>query len=95
MQNTVALGALVFLLGLEFEVTASVLADTFKHKGEGVIDQNVGVAKAGYDYAREHFVPLGYQVEVLPQAPAVTSPGTKPSRSARSRRDAASTPPIP
>lgn len=61
MQNTVALGALVFLLGMEFEVTANVLADTFKHKGQGVIDQNVGVAKAGYDYARERFVPLGYK----------------------------------
>jgi 2-oxoglutarate ferredoxin oxidoreductase subunit alpha len=60
MQNTVALGALVFLLGLEFEVTASVLGDTFKHKGQAIIDQNVGVAKAGYEYAREHFVPLGY-----------------------------------
>ena len=61
MQNTIALGALVFLLGLEFEVTASVLADTFKHKGEGVVKQNIGVAKAGYDYARERFVPLGYK----------------------------------
>ena len=61
MQNTVALGALVFLLGMEFDVTASVLADTFKHKGQGVVNQNVGVAKAGYDYARERFVPLGYK----------------------------------
>ncbi len=61
MQNTVALGALVFLLGMEFDVTADVLADTFKHKGKGVVDQNVGVAKAGYDYAREQFVPLGYK----------------------------------
>ena len=61
MQNTVALGALVFLLGMEFEVTKEVLGDTFKHKGQGVIDQNVGVARAGYDYAKEHFVPLGYK----------------------------------
>lgn len=61
MQNTVALGALVFLLGLEFDVTKEVLGDTFKHKGQGVIDQNVGVARAGYDYAKEHFVPLGYK----------------------------------
>jgi 2-oxoglutarate ferredoxin oxidoreductase subunit alpha len=61
MQNTVALGALVFLLGLDFEATISVLADTFSHKGQAVIDQNVGVAKAGYNYAKENFVPLGYQ----------------------------------
>ncbi|HXF05725.1 MAG TPA: 2-oxoacid:acceptor oxidoreductase subunit alpha [Blastocatellia bacterium] len=61
MQNTVALGALLYLIGLDFETAANVLADTFRHKGQAVIDQNVGIARAGYDYAREHFVPLGYQ----------------------------------
>ncbi|MCX7751768.1 MAG: 2-oxoacid:acceptor oxidoreductase subunit alpha [Blastocatellia bacterium] len=60
MQNTVALGALLFLIGLDFETAASVLTDTFKHKGQAVIDQNVAIARAGYDYAKEHFVPLGY-----------------------------------
>jgi 2-oxoglutarate ferredoxin oxidoreductase subunit alpha len=60
MQNTVALGALLYLIGLDFDMAASVLADTFRHKGPAVIEQNVGIARAGYDYAREHFVPLGY-----------------------------------
>jgi 2-oxoglutarate ferredoxin oxidoreductase subunit alpha len=61
MQNTVAMGAMLYLLGLEFEMAAEVLADTFKHKGEAVIEQNVKVARAGYDYAKEKFVPLGYE----------------------------------
>ena len=61
MQNTVALGALVFLIDFQFEMAQSVLADTFSHKGQAVIDQNVGLAKVGYDYAKEHFVPLGYK----------------------------------
>src|SRR3954462_2410056 len=61
MQNTVAIGALVFLLDLEFDAAVSVLADTFAHKGQTVIDQNVAVAKAGYNYAKERFVPLGYK----------------------------------
>ncbi len=61
MQNTVALGALLYLLGLEFEMAASVLADTFKHKGEAVVEQNVRVARAGYDYAKDISVPLGYE----------------------------------
>ena len=61
MQNTVALGALVFLFDFQFEMAQSVLADTFSHKGQAVIDQNVGVAKVGYDYAKENFVPLGYK----------------------------------
>jgi 2-oxoglutarate/2-oxoacid ferredoxin oxidoreductase subunit alpha len=59
MQNTVALGALLFLLGLDFEVAVQVLTDTFTHKGKTVVDQNVNLARAGYDYARERFVPLG------------------------------------
>jgi 2-oxoglutarate ferredoxin oxidoreductase subunit alpha len=60
MQNTVALGAAIFFVGLDFEVITEVLADTFKHKGQAVVDQNVKIARAGYDYAKEHFVPLGY-----------------------------------
>src|ERR1700726_2955511 len=61
MQNTVAVGALIFLFGLDFDTTSGVLADTFGHKGKAVIDQNVGILKAGFEYAKEHFVPLGYQ----------------------------------
>ena len=61
MQNTVALGAAIFLLGLEFEMMAEVLADTFQHKGQEMVSQNVQVAKAGFDYAKEKFVPLGYE----------------------------------
>ncbi|MBI4169565.1 MAG: 2-oxoacid:acceptor oxidoreductase subunit alpha [Acidobacteria bacterium] len=59
MQNTVALGALFSLIGLEFDVAAGVLADTFRHKGQGVVDQNVGLLRAGYGYVREKFAPIG------------------------------------
>ena len=58
MQNTVALGAVMFLTQFDFDSTAGVLGDTFKHKGQAVVDQNVKIMKAGYDYAQEHFVPL-------------------------------------
>ena len=63
MQNTVSLGAAIFLLGLDFKMMAEVLADTFGHKGQEVINQNIQVAKAGYEYAKEKFVPLGYEWE--------------------------------
>lgn len=59
MQNTVLSGALLFLTGLDFDTMSEVLSETFKHKGQQIIDQNVAVARAGYDYAREKFVPLG------------------------------------
>jgi 2-oxoglutarate ferredoxin oxidoreductase subunit alpha len=61
MQNTVALGALLFFLNLDFDTAAGVIAEIFKHKGPPVINQNVNIARAGYDYARERFVPLGYE----------------------------------
>lgn len=61
MQNTVLGGALLYLIGLDFELMVEVLGDTFRHKGEQVVEQNVAVAKAGYEYAKEHFVPLGYE----------------------------------
>ncbi len=60
MQNTIALGAVLFLLGLDFEVASGVLRDTFQHKGEAIAELNVRLAQAGYDYARQAFVPLGY-----------------------------------
>lgn len=59
MQNTIALGALVHLMGLEFEGMEKILADTFHHKGPDVIGQNVGVARAGYDYARANAESFG------------------------------------
>jgi len=61
MQNTVLGGALLFLIGLEFDTMAEVLAETFKHKGQQVVDQNVSVARIGFDYARDKFVPVGCQ----------------------------------
>jgi len=59
MQNTVALGALLFLLDLDFDVAAGVLADTFAHKGKPTVDLNVGLLHVGYDYARERVPALG------------------------------------
>lgn len=61
MQNTVALGALLFLLGLDFDVLQGMIEETFAHKEKSVVDQNVGLARAGLDYAREKLAPLGCQ----------------------------------
>jgi 2-oxoglutarate ferredoxin oxidoreductase subunit alpha len=61
MQNTVGLGAMLFFLNLEFEKAAGILAGIFKHKGQQIIEQNVGIARAGYEYAKDRFVPLGYE----------------------------------
>jgi 2-oxoglutarate ferredoxin oxidoreductase subunit alpha len=61
MQNTAALGALVHLIGFDLEVTAEILYETFKKKGQEIIDQNVGVLRAGYEHASRTFPALGCQ----------------------------------
>jgi 2-oxoglutarate ferredoxin oxidoreductase subunit alpha len=58
VQNTVALGAMLKLIGAEFEVLEEALTQQFKNKGKEVIDDNVGMARAGYEYAGAHFKPF-------------------------------------
>jgi 2-oxoglutarate ferredoxin oxidoreductase subunit alpha len=54
IQNTVAVGAVTRVLGLEFTGLGSVLESTFAKKGAKVIEQNVAAALAGYEYAGKH-----------------------------------------
>lgn len=54
-QNTLAMGAGLNMMGIGFEALESVLREQFKKKGEAVVAENVGVARAGYDYAAAHF----------------------------------------
>jgi 2-oxoglutarate ferredoxin oxidoreductase subunit alpha len=58
MQNTLAVGALMHLIGLDFVVLKGVIADTFGRKGGEIIEQNVAVAQAGFDYARARMEPI-------------------------------------
>lgn len=62
VQNTVALGAILRLLGVEFKPLEDILTLQFKRKGEAVIAENVGVARAGYDYAGAHFKPFPFSL---------------------------------
>jgi 2-oxoglutarate ferredoxin oxidoreductase subunit alpha len=63
VQNTIALAAVLRLIGVEFKVLEDILTLQFKRKGEAVIAENVGVARAGYDHADLHFKPFPF---VLP-----------------------------
>lgn len=50
MKNTVALGATIRLLDMDFEVLADVLRSQFGTKKKEVLDSNLGAARAGYDF---------------------------------------------
>src|SRR5438876_10936040 len=54
-QNTLAIGAGLHMMGIGFQALEEVLCEQFKKKGEAVVAENVGVARAGYDYAAVHF----------------------------------------
>ena len=58
IQNTVALGVSMSLLGLDFQMLEETLTLLFQRKGQDVVDENVGVARAGYDHANANFEPF-------------------------------------
>ena len=55
VQNTVGMGAISFLMGIDFAVLEESLTLRFQRRGQEMVDENVKVARAGYDYAKEHF----------------------------------------
>lgn len=57
LANTITLGSLLQMLGVDFKYYEEVLSLQFKKKGEAVIAENVTAAKAGYEYAAENFKP--------------------------------------
>jgi 2-oxoglutarate ferredoxin oxidoreductase subunit alpha len=61
LQNIAAVGALVRLMGLDFAGLESVIGTTFAKKPK-VVAVNVAAAKAGFDYAGQHFRPLPQQL---------------------------------
>jgi len=51
MANTVATGAVLGMLGMDLDMLLGIIKDTFKKKGEGVINANINSAIAGHDFA--------------------------------------------
>ena len=62
MGNNVALGASVYLLGLDISLLDEVINDVFSNKGKNVVELNQKAAHAGYDYLKAR----------IPQIPPLT-----------------------
>ena len=71
IQNTVALGVMVSLLRLDFDVLSAALKLQFGRKGQAVVDENVTVAEAGYKFAEANFDPFTVEVPTGPKPLAV------------------------
>ncbi|MBI4522491.1 MAG: 2-oxoacid:acceptor oxidoreductase subunit alpha [Deltaproteobacteria bacterium] len=62
VQNTIALAAVLRLIGVEFKMLDDILTLQFKRKGETVIAENLAVARAGYEYAANRFRPFPFSL---------------------------------
>ncbi|MDB6063865.1 MAG: putative pyruvate ferredoxin oxidoreductase, alpha subunit [Pedosphaera sp.] len=69
--NTVAIAATLQMLGVEFKALEDALARIFKRKGGPVVAENVGFARAGYDYAAANFKAFPFKAPNLGKGNAV------------------------
>ena len=63
LQNTVALGALVKLVGMEYDILENVITDYFGKKKRSALEVNLSVSKAGYEYAEANFEKMDFDLE--------------------------------
>ncbi|MGD1066945.1 MAG: 2-oxoacid:acceptor oxidoreductase subunit alpha [Vulcanimicrobiaceae bacterium] len=62
VRNTISLGVLAALLGMDPAIVREDVAGVYKRKGEKVVDLNMRAIEAGELYVREHYghLPSGY-----------------------------------
>jgi len=72
-QNTLAVGAALSMMGIGFQALEQVLTEQFKKKGEAVVAENVGIARAGYEYASANFKPFAWPLPMANNRYAVLS----------------------
>jgi 2-oxoglutarate ferredoxin oxidoreductase subunit alpha len=69
MRNTVALGAVLALVGLPIDPLADGLRAQFAHKAPEIAEQNVAAATAGHEHAAGLAEEFGVKIEPIPDAP--------------------------
>lgn len=62
MANTVAVGAVVGMLGMKPDIMYELIKKTFKKKGSEVIEANLRASEAGYNFAREKCLTCSFMV---------------------------------
>ena len=58
IQNTISLGVMMSLMGVDFAVLQDALELLFKRKEPAVAEENVNMARAGYDHGAANFEPF-------------------------------------
>ncbi|HKO14101.1 MAG TPA: 2-oxoacid:acceptor oxidoreductase family protein, partial [Acidobacteriaceae bacterium] len=75
-QNTLAMGAALSMIGIGFQSLEQVIREQFGKKAESVAEENITVARAGYDYATQHFKPFANPLPMTDTKYAVLSGNT-------------------
>lgn len=55
IQNTISLGVIAYLLGLDFDILDQSLTAQLQGKGRDTLDENITAALAGFEYAAANF----------------------------------------
>ena len=69
--NTVSVAAVLQMLGVECESLEDALTKQFQRKGDEVVEENVGIARAGYEYAAQNFEAFPFKAPKLEGGKAV------------------------
>jgi 2-oxoglutarate/2-oxoacid ferredoxin oxidoreductase subunit alpha len=72
-QNTLAIGAALSMMGVGFSALESVLEEQFRKKERAMIDENISIARAGYDYAAQNFKAFAWPLPMTETQYAVLS----------------------
>jgi len=77
MINTVAIGAAVSVLDLDFEVFRTVLIDAFFGKSGEIVNSNIEAAKGGFDFAKKYTDDFNYKLEKIETPPKIVVSGNE------------------
>lgn len=62
MANTVAVGAVIGMLGMSPEIMYELIRKTFKKKGDEIITSNIKAAEAGYNFAKQKCLTCSFMI---------------------------------
>jgi 2-oxoglutarate/2-oxoacid ferredoxin oxidoreductase subunit alpha len=67
VRNTVSLGVIAELIGMNLEIVHADVTKVYKRKGDAVVEKNIAAIEAGRRYVKENFTrPSGYSQTTLP-----------------------------
>jgi 2-oxoglutarate ferredoxin oxidoreductase subunit alpha len=69
--NTVATGAVIGMLNMDLSILNDLIKETFKKKGDAVVEGNIKAAKAGYEYSKNKCLKCSFSLEQSSKKPKI------------------------